>query len=169
MLTSPSQHNEMFYVVSSWKKKEIWPFAILSSSEKKRSSFKVTRASRGQVKCSWEKKESFQMCTSSSSFMKGFASIVKWSFKCCIIRFNVHILWKYVSWQVFLTSLDVWELLERNVSFKGVDVDYKPFLVFIESHYIFKSEFESLCIQSWLHTCLCGWMPASREVWSLRA
>jgi len=59
------------------------------------------------------------------------------------------------------------ELLESIISFKGVCVDYKPFLVSIESHYIFKSEFEGLYIQSLLPTCLCGWMPASREVWSL--
>jgi len=29
-------------------------------------------------------------------------------------------------------------------------------LVFIESHYVFKSEFEGLCIQSLLPTCLCA-------------
>jgi len=38
------------------------------------------------------------------------------------------------------------ELLQRIISFKGVAVDYKPFLVFIESHYAFKSEFEGLYI-----------------------
>jgi len=48
------------------------------------------------------------------------------------------------------------ELLERIISFKGVGVDYKPFLVFIESHYVFKSEFEGLYIQSLLPTCLCA-------------
>jgi len=61
------------------------------------------------------------------------------------------------------------EFLERIVSFEGVGVNYKPFLIFIESHYIFKSEFESVYIQSLLPTCLCAWMAASREVLSLRA
>jgi len=46
------------------------------------------------------------------------------------------------------------ELLERIISFRGVGVDYKLFLVFIESHYIFKIEFEGRYIQSLLPTYL---------------
>ena len=36
------------------------------------------------------------------------------------------------------------ELLERTISFKEVGVIYKLFLECIESHYVFKSVFESI-------------------------
>jgi len=120
----------------------------------------------------WEKKESFQMCTSCSSFMKEFSSIVKWSFKCCIICASFSVCMFYESMFLAKSFLPVYmfrEFLERIISVKGVGVHYKPFLVFIESHYVFRSEFESVYIQSLLSTCFCAWMLASREVWSLRA
>jgi len=40
------------------------------------------------------------------------------------------------------------EFLERIIRVKGVGVNYNPFLVFIESHYVFKSELESTHVQS---------------------
>jgi len=58
----------------------------------------------------------------------------------------MHILGKYVPDKSFLIVSMFWELLERIVSFKGVGVDYKPFLVFIESRYAFKSMFESFIL-----------------------
>jgi len=36
------------------------------------------------------------------------------------------------------------DLLERIISFKEVNAIYKLFLEYIESHYIFKSVFESI-------------------------
>jgi len=67
--------------------------------------------------------------------------------------------------------LPIWmfrELLEKITSFKEVGVIYKLFLEYIESHYVFKSVFEStifiLCA-TWLR----AWMFARNEDWSLRA
>ena len=60
------------------------------------------------------------------------------------------------------------ELLQRIISFKEVSMIYKLSLVYIKSHYAFKSECESVYIQSLLPTVLGAWMSASREVFLIK-
>jgi len=57
---------------------------------------------------------------------------------------KVHILRKNVSYKAFLTNLDVSEAFRRVVSFKEVSLTYKRFMESTESHYVFKSIFESI-------------------------
>ena len=57
---------------------------------------------------------------------------------------KVHILRKNVSCNAFLTNLDISEAFKRVESFEEVNVIYKLFLESNESHYVFKSIFESI-------------------------
>jgi len=60
------------------------------------------------------------------------------------------------------------ERLETNTSFKEVRVIYKLFLEYIESHYVFKSVFESIIFAPYA-TWLRAWMFVRKDDWSLRA